>query len=272
MDIRFEGKTVVVTGAAQGIGRSILTSFADSGANCMLGDIDEEWGEEVAAGLRERGVNAQFSPVDVTNAAQVDALFEAAVEHFGGVDIVVNCPDIRVKDNVVDMKEEYWDMKIAVQLKGTFLVCRAGARQLVKQGRGGRIVTISSTGGVISRVGASAHAASKAGVNKFTEVLALELGEHGITVNAVAPGAIEMVGPSRKPPLGDEYIAAALKEIPIGRRGQPEEIAYAVMFFASEFSQFVTGQLLCVDGGFSAGKLGVRGNSPTWLGPKRGIG
>jgi 3-oxoacyl-[acyl-carrier protein] reductase len=98
------------------------------------------------------------------------------------------------------------------------------------------------------------------------------MGPHGVTVNAVAPGAIEMVGPSRKPPLGDEYLKAALQEIPIGRKGQPEEVADAVLFFASPRARYITGQLLCVDGGFSAGKLGVRGNSPTWLGPKRGIG
>jgi NAD(P)-dependent dehydrogenase (short-subunit alcohol dehydrogenase family) len=261
----FRGKIALVTGAAAGIGRSIAAAFAEAGAKTVLSDNNDEWGPQIAAEMRDNGQDVVFVAADITRAADVDALFAAAVDRYGGVDVVVNSPGIRAHDDVVDFRESDWDAQIAVQLKGPFLTCRAGARQMIAQGRGGSIINIGSAVSAIAHTGMASHGASKAGLNQLTKVLAMEVGKHGITANVVAPGLIRPAWPARKAPVSDEYARNYVSGVPIGRLGEAIEIAHAVLFFASDRARFITGQVLYVDGGHTAGKLSMAGTSPSWI-------
>ena len=196
---------------------------------------------------------------DVSKADQVDAMMAAVLENFGRLDVFVNNAGVGVHKEVVDLTEEDWDYQVDVQLKGAFLCSRAAARQLVKQGGGGRIINIGSTATSNARIQAAPHCASKAGVVMLTKVMALELGKHGITVNCVSPGLTDVSEVSRHGGASPEYIEAFLSSVPLGRLGDPREIANMVLFVASDQAEFVTGQHITVDGGYSAGKLSIRG-------------
>lgn len=264
----FEGKVAVVTGSVSGIGRSILTAFVHSGARGVMADIDEEWGSPIVEQMRREGHDVLFVKTDVSRGDQVDRLFEETVRRYGSVDIVVNAVGIRVRNEVVDMSEHEWDAQINAQLKGTFLMCRAAARQMIRQGRGGRIINLGSNVVSVPHRGSASHGVSKAGVVHLTKVLALELGAHGITVNVVAPSLTEVAWPARKAPLSQEFLSNFLPEVPISRLVRPQENVDAVLFFASERAGFVTGQTLYVDGGYSAGKMRVTGPTTPWMPPE----
>jgi NAD(P)-dependent dehydrogenase (short-subunit alcohol dehydrogenase family) len=256
----FTGKTAVVTGGASGIGRAILEAFVQNGATGILADIDAEWGAERADVLRGQGYDVTFVKTDVRKGDQVARLFELVGAHHRGTDIVVNCAGVGVHKEVVDLSEEEWDFQVDIQLKGVFLMCREAARQMIALQRRGRIINIGSGAAIVARPHAGPHCASKAGAAHLTRVLALELGRHGITVNVVSPGLTD-VGPiSHWGGSTLDYQRTFLPEVPLGRLARPEEIADAVLFFASEKAQFITGQLINIDGGYSAGKLGIRGS------------
>ena len=255
---QFAGKTAIVTGAASGICRVILQSFVRQGGNGVIADVNEEWGQQVGQELRAEGGTVIFVKTDVTDSAAVERLFEETVRAYGGVDILVNCAGVGVHKTVVEMTDEEWDFQVDTQLRAVFLTCRAAARRMIAQGRGGRIINIGSGAGAIARVKAAAHCASKAGAVHFTRVLALELGAHGITANVVAPGLTDIKKISKSYPT-DEYRDNHLKEIPVGRLADPQEIADMVLFLASDQAKFVTGQAVYVDGGYSAGKLSIDG-------------
>lgn len=255
----FKGKTVIVTGAASGIGRAILEAFAEQGATSILVDIDEEWGLSRSQILRDQGHDVTFIKTDVTKEADVTHLFETVASEHKSTDILVNCAGVGVHKKVVDLTEAEWDFQVDVQLKGVFLMCREAARQMIAQGRGGRIINIGSGAAVVARIDAAPHCASKAGVAQFTRVLALELGPHGITANVVAPGLTDVGPTSRGGGSTSDYQRNFLPEVPLGRLARPEEIADTVLFFASERAKFITGQLVNVDGGYTAGKMGIRG-------------
>ena len=252
------GKVAIVSGAASGISRVILGRLAEAGARAVIADVDGARGPGVAQELTERGRDVRFVRTDVRHSAQVDAMVRWTVEELGGVDILVHGAGVGVHKEVVDLSDDEWDLQIDVQLRGAFLLSRAAGRQLIAQGRGGRIVLIGSTAGNNARVKAGPHAASKAGEIQLARVLALELGRHGITVNVVSPGLTDIAGISRSAQTS-EYQKAFIAQVPLGRLATPDEIADAVLFFASERARFVTGQVLCVDGGYSAGKLAVKG-------------
>lgn len=269
VDREFEGKVAIVTGAASGIGRSIMVAFAKAGAKTVLVDINDEWGTQIAKEMQSVGDDVLFTRADVTSSADVARLFDTTVTNYGGVDIVVNSMGIRVHHNVVDFSEADWDAQIDVQLKGPFLMCRTGARHMIKQRRGGSFINIGSGASAIAHTGAAAHCASKAGLIQFTKVLAMELGEYGITANVVAPGLIRPAWPARKPSLSEEYVRNVVRDVPLRRLGESDEIANAVLFLASERARFITGQALYVDGGHTAGKLSMQGASASWV-PQRG--
>ena len=258
MEVEFDGRVAVVTGAASGISRVILTRFARAGARTVLADTNAEWGEAVAWELTGEGCDVLFHRTDVRDSAQVDAMVEAAAGRFGRVDILVHGAGVGVHKEVVDLSDEEWDLQVDVQLRGAFLLSRAVGRRLIEQGEGGRIVLIGSTAGNNARPKAGPHAASKAGEIQLMRVLALELGRHGITANVVSPGLTDIAGLSRAIAHPD-YQRAFVSQVPLGRLAAPDEIADAVLFFASERARFITGQVLCVDGGYSAGKLAVQG-------------
>jgi glucose 1-dehydrogenase len=193
----------------------------------------------------------------VRDSAQVKALMAAVVERFGRVDVMVNNAGVGAHKPVVDLEEDAWDSVIDVQLKGPLLCSQAAARQMIDQGGGTRIINIGSTAATNARVAAGPHCSSKAGIVMLTRVMALELGEHHITVNCVSPGLTDVSAISNYVQPPPEYIEAYVSQVPLGRRGRGEEIAHMVLFLASDQAEYVTGQHILVDGGYGAGKLSL---------------
>ena len=254
--MNLSGKSAIVTGSASGIGREIALTLAADGASVTVADRNLEGAEAVASRITESGGTARAAQVDVTDSGQVDAAVEGAAEAYGSLDILVNVAGFGFNSPIVDMREEDWDLVLGVNLKGQFLCARAAARRMIRQGNGGRIVNIASTAANNARYAGGAYCAAKAGVVQLTKVLALELGEYGITVNAVGPGFTETPATVES---SDEYRSNFLAQVPAGRSGRTSDIANAVLFLASPASEYVNGQAIYVDGGYSAGKLTVRG-------------
>jgi NAD(P)-dependent dehydrogenase (short-subunit alcohol dehydrogenase family) len=261
----FDGKVAIVSGAASGISRVILTRFAEAGARTVIADVDDEWGEPVADDLSRQGRDALYQHTDVRDSAQVDAMVEETVRRFGRVDILVHGAGVGVHGEIVDLSDDDWDLQVDVQLRGAFLLSRAVGRRLIEQGEGGRIILIGSTAGNNARPHSGPHAASKAAEIQLARVMALELGKHGITSNVVSPGLTDISNISRTV-QSTEYQKVFVRQVPLGRLGTPDEIADAVLFIASDQARFITGQVLYVDGGYSAGKLVVEGphNAPDY--------
>ena len=255
--MEFAEKVAIVTGGASGIGQAIATELAENGATVAIADFLEDVGQETARGLEARGFKAKAFPVDVSDAAQVQLLFKNVVETYGGVDILVNNAGIGQRSAILEMAVDEWERILAVNLKGAFLCAQSAAKEMVKQGRGGRIISIVSTAAENARVNAAAYCASKAGLLQFTRVLAQELGPYGITANAVGPG-LTLTGSTLREPPSEAYLGAFLKEVPLARPGHPRDIAQAVAFLASPRAEYITGQVIYADGGYSAGKLSVQ--------------
>ena len=254
--MNLSGKSAIVTGAASGIGREIALTLAANGAQVTVADINPEGAASVAGQIVESGGMAEVAQVDVTDSERVNSMVEAATSAFGSLDILVNVAGFGFNSRIVDMREEDWDLVLGVNLKGQFLCCRAAARRMIEQGQGGRIVNIASTAANNARYEGGAYCAAKAGVVQLTKVLALELGEYGITVNAVGPGFTETPATVES---SDEYRSNFLAQVPAGRSGRTSDIANAVLFLASPLAEYVNGQAIYVDGGYSVGKLTVRG-------------
>ena len=224
------GKSAIVTGSASGIGREIALTLAADGASITVADRNLEGAEAVARQIIESGGAARAAQVDVTNSGQVDAAVEGAAEAYGSLDILVNVAGFGFNSPIVDMREEDWDLVLGVNLKGQFLCARAAARRMIQQGNGGRIVNIASTAANNARYAGGAYCAAKAGVVQLTKVLALELGEYDITVNAVGPGFTETPATVES---SDKYRSNFLAQVPAGRSGRTSDIANAVLFLAS---------------------------------------
>lgn len=258
MSEEFLGKVAIVSGAASGISSVILTRFAEAGAKVVLVDIDEDWGTQGAERLASRGHDVLFCKTDVRDSAQVNNMVDQAIERFGRVDILVHGAGVGVHKEVVDLSDEEWDFQVDVQLRGAFLLSRAVAQRLIQQDEGGRLILLGSTSGNNARPKSAPHAASKAGEIQLARVMAQELGRYQITSNIVSPGLTDIsnISKSYQTP---EYQRIFVHQVPLGRLAIPDEIADAVLFFASDRARFITGQVLCVDGGYSAGKLSVSG-------------
>lgn len=248
------GRTAVVTGGAMGIGRSVAVRLAQAGADVVIADTDRAAAEEVAAELVEQGRGALAVEVDVSAQAEVEHLVEQTLSWRPGIDILVNDAGIFPTVPVLDMDLEQFRRVIDVNLTGVYLCSRLVAQQLVAQGHGGRIVNITSVDAVHpSSVGLAHYDASKHGVWGFTKNLALELAPHRIWVNAIAPGGVHTPGTSHMthaPGVDpDELVARFAARIPMGRMGEPDEIARVALFLASEMSSYMTGSQIVVDGG-----------------------
>jgi len=235
----------VVTGAGRGIGRAIALKFAAESADVVCVSRTIENSDKVANEVRALGRKAWAYAVDVSDSRSVVEAAEKILAEAGRVDILVNNAGVTRDGLLMRMSEEDWDTVLDTNLKGAFLFTKAFTRAFLKQ-RSGRIINIGSVIGLMGNAGQSNYAASKAGLFGFTKSMARELASRGITVNALAPGFVETDMTSG---LTEQVRADILKQIPLGSFGQPEDIANAALFLASPLARYVTGQVLCVDGG-----------------------
>ncbi len=245
-DMRFESQVAIVTGAGRGIGRAIALRFASEGARVACVSRTEENARKIADEINTtRADAAKAYAVDVADHAAVQKIAAPVLEHFGRVDILVNNAGVTRDALVMRMSAEDWDAVINTNLRGAFSFTHAFVRTMTKQ-RCGRIINISSVIGLMGNAGQTNYGASKAGLIGFTKSLARELAGRNITVNAVAPG---FVITDMTAGLSDQIKETIHSKIPLGRTGTPEEIAGAVAFLASADAAYITGQVLCVDGG-----------------------
>ena len=244
--MQLENKTAVVTGAAQGIGAAIAREFVAQGANVVVADVQDERGIQLAAELGER---ARYSRCDVGDAGHVARLVEAACDWFGGIDIAVSNAGISHNAESLDISEEDFDRVLRVNLKGGFLVGQTSARKMVEQGRRGVIINMSSINAVVCSPHIVPYAVSKGGLNQLTAVMALGLAKHGIRVNGIGPGSIETELLAQIVNTDTGALRNILSRTPMGRLGQPEEIAKIAVFLASDASSYMTGQTIYADGG-----------------------
>jgi 3-oxoacyl-[acyl-carrier protein] reductase len=248
---RLDGRVAFITGAGRGIGAATALRVAEEGARVTLADIDTEGCRQVSAELDRLGSDSLVVACDVTDNAMVQQAMEQTASRFGRLDILVNNAGV-VRDNMLyKMSEEDWETVINVHLKGAFLCSRAAQKYMVEQ-KYGRIVSLSSTSALGNR-GQANYSSAKAGLQGLTRTLAIELGQFGITVNAVAPGFIdtEMTrDTARRQGIDpDQRIAEASKIIPVRRVGQPRDVANVICFLASDEAGFVSGQIIYVAGG-----------------------
>lgn len=240
------GKIALVTGAKQGIGRGIALALARSGAKVVIADLDLEDGQKVAAEIKAAGGQALAVKGDVSRQEEVAAMFAAAQAEFGPVDVLVNNAGIFPFVAFDKMTEADWDKVIAVNLKSLFFCCQEALKTMPD---GGRIINISSIASLVGFSGLTHYCASKGAANAFIRALALEVAPRQITVNNVAPGAIDTPGATgAQDEAAKKQTAAA---VPLGRYGQPDDIAQAVCYLASTGASYVTGQTIVVDGGWT---------------------
>jgi 3-oxoacyl-[acyl-carrier protein] reductase len=244
--MNFDGKVAIVTGSARGIGRAITEALAQRGCHVVVADRIVEQAQTTAQEVAAQyGTRTLALPVDVSNNTSAKEMVDRAISEFDRVDILVNNAGITRDNLIMRMDEADWDAVINVNLKGAWNCAKAVIRPMMKQ-RYGRIVNISSVSGLAGQAGQTNYSASKAGIIGFTKALAREVASRGITVNAIAPGFIPTALTND---LRVELVESILKATPMGRMGKPEEVAYAVIFFASEEAAYMTGQVLSVDGG-----------------------
>jgi 3-oxoacyl-[acyl-carrier protein] reductase len=240
-----KGKVAIVTGAAQGIGRTICAALADEGADLALCDINGQGILDGAKDFSARGGKYLPFQTDVTSAAEVEATVKKVLEEWSRIDILVNNAGIVRDSLLLRMKDEDWNLVLDVNLKGAFHFTREVLRTMMKQ-RWGRIINIASVVGAMGNAGQANYVASKAGLIGLTKATAREVATRGVTANAVAPGFIET---DMTASLSEEIRQTMLRQIPLGRFGVPEDVAGVVSFLASEASSYITGQVIHINGG-----------------------
>ena len=244
--MQLEGKIALVTGASRGIGKAIAVALAAAGADVAVNYAgNKAAAEAVAAEIEAMGRKVLLLQGDVAQLEVCTEMIDAVIKEFGRIDILVNNAGITRDNLLMRMKEEDWDAVLNTNLKGVFNCTKAAVKYMMKQ-RAGRIVNITSVVGVMGNAGQANYAAAKAGVIGFTKALAKEVSSRGITANVIAPG---FIATDMTKVLGESVQEEMLKTIPLGRPGDPQDVANAVLFFASEEAAYITGQVLNVDGG-----------------------
>lgn len=243
--MNLDGKVTLVTGAAQGIGKSIALALAKQGATVVISDVNLEKAESVAGEIRSSGKKSLAVACNVGSADEVNALFDRAVQEYGQIDVVVNNAGITRDGLLMRLKDEEWDQVININLKGVFLCCRAAVKLMAKK-RSGRIINIASIVGAMGNAGQINYSASKAGVIGMTKTIAKEYAGRNITCNAVAPGFIDTAMTQALP---EDVKNLMLSQIPLNRFGSADDVANAVVFLASDEGAYITGQVLHVNGG-----------------------
>ncbi len=245
------GKKALVTGAGRGIGKAVALGLARAGADIGLVARTETEINAVAGQVKEMGRQAVVTAADLTVTADIPALVSGVAGELGGIDILVNNAGTNIPQDSVDVTEEAWDSVIALNLKSCFFMAQAVGKVMIEQGRGGRIINMTSQTGSVALIKRAAYCASKAGLNLVTKVLAMEWGTHEILVNAVAPTFVEteMTRPMLADPQFREY---ALAKNVLKRFGTTEDVAGAVIYLASPAANLVTGHILLVDAGWTA--------------------
>jgi 3-oxoacyl-[acyl-carrier protein] reductase len=239
------GKTALVTGAAQGIGREIALALATDGADVAICDVNLEAAQKTAGDLAAMGRKSLALKANVSASAEVNAMIDQVMEKFGRIDILVNNAGITRDGLILRMKDEDWDLVLSINLKGAFFCTRAALKHMSKQ-RGGTVINIASIVGAMGNAGQANYVASKAGLIGLTKTIAREYANRGITANAVAPGFIDTAMTQALPENVRQELA---KQIPMGKLGTPGDVANAVRFLASPLASYITGQVLHVNGG-----------------------
>jgi NAD(P)-dependent dehydrogenase (short-subunit alcohol dehydrogenase family) len=243
------GRTALVTGASKGLGRAMAVGLARAGCGLALCARDRDGLAETRAAVQALGARAEVFAMDVLSRASVREAVAAALERMGAIDVLVNNAGVNVRKTVLELSEEEWDLVLDTNLKGYFLVAQAVAPHMIARGRG-KVINVSSIFGAVGMNNQLAYASSKGGVVQMTKVMAIEWARHGVTVNAIAPTYFEtpLVAALRQDPERFRFIN---ERTPMGRWGQPEELEGTVVYLASRASDFVTGQTVYVDGGWT---------------------
>ena len=244
-----EGKVALVTGAARGIGRACALAMAEAGADVILGLKDRSTGEELAGEIEKLGRQGWPVQMDIAHLDQIQPAVDQGISYFGHIDILVNNAGIGAPNKAEDVNEMDFDATINVNLKGTFFTAQAVGREMIKQ-RSGRIVNISSQAGFVALETESIYCMTKAAISHLTKCLALEWAKYNITVNAVAPTFVSTPG-TRKWLGNEEFYQSVVRRIPLGRVGDPQEVAAPVVFLASPQASLITGATLMIDGGWT---------------------
>jgi NAD(P)-dependent dehydrogenase (short-subunit alcohol dehydrogenase family) len=246
---RVDGKVALISGAARGLGASQAVLFAREGAGVVLGDILDEPGQQVAESIRAAGGNAVYVHLDVTSEADWRNALHVTLERFGSLNVLVNNAGVPLRKTLLDTSEQEWDEVLAINLKGAFLGTKVAIPAL-RQAGGGSIINMSSVSGIIASTGA-AYGASKGAVRLLTKSTALTYAKDGIRCNSVHPGPMD-TEVNRESQLDAAKWAERMRNVPLGRIGQPVEVAYGVLYLASDESSYVTGSELVIDGGSTA--------------------
>jgi NAD(P)-dependent dehydrogenase (short-subunit alcohol dehydrogenase family) len=247
--MKMKDTVVIVTGAANGIGREIAFTFAREGSDLCIVDIDEENLKLTSQAIERMGRSTLRSKVDISQGQEVRDFIESVIDRFKTVDVLINCAALIIYENFLDFNEDVWRRILDVNLCGYFIFSQAVARKMVEKGNGGRIISIASVAADFGHRRAAAYSASKAGVVALTKVMALELGQFGINVTAISPGPIAT--DHVREILTDEEMKQRVSSTALGRYGAPSDVANAALFLASEDAKYITGSVLRVDAGVS---------------------
>lgn len=246
MSNRFTGKSVIVTGGGSGIGRAIAEVFGTEGAKVLVADVNEDTARQTAESIKKAGGEASTFKVDVSDGREVDVMAKYAIERHGRIDVLCANAGIYPSVKIDDMSEQDWDKTHDINLKSVFLTVKACWSKMKEQNYGRIVLTSSITGPITGFPGWAHYGATKAGVLGFMRSAAIEFARHNVTINAVLPGNIAT---GSLEDIGEEYRRRMEQAIPIGRLGEPTDIAYAMLFLASDEAKYITGQTLVVDGG-----------------------